>query len=205
MTDFNKSKIIYIIFAVFLVFLFLAYMFLVFLNPQKSDYVFKHQPIPMPTNIETQYSNLNQLIPGKSTLEDIDSVAGIPASMQKADNKITLSYNTPVKEVKNIVLVKNGVVYYVLENVFGGYRGTYDAYVNSFGQPNFILYENTGLFYPWYVFLKKGVMVQSANNIITKIVYFIPQSENDFFNNISPELNLSRKNLKEQGNAIFAP
>jgi hypothetical protein len=205
MTDFNKSKILYILFVVVLVFLFLAYLFFVFVNPKTGSYVFKHQPIPTPTNIEAQYSNLNQLIPGKSTLEDIDNVAGIPVTLQKTENKVVLYYNTPVKEVKNKVLVKNGVVYFILENVFGNYRGTYDEYVNSFGQPDFILYENTGLFYPWYVFLQRGVMVQSANNIITKIVYFIPQSENDFFNNIAPELNLSRKNLKEEGNAIFAP
>lgn len=202
MNSFNKRSLIFIALIVFLVLVFALFIYLGFFSKNEGNYVFKQGPIPTPSDTQAQYSSFNLLIPGKSTLEDIDRIAGSPAYSEKNSNDTILYFNTPIEGVKNKILVKNGVVFYAFENVFGNYRGSYTDYIKAYGKPNLVLNDEL---YSWYVFLEKGVMVESGNNLITKAIYFIPQNQEDFFKYIAPDFGLSRDNLKEEGEAIPTP
>lgn len=153
----------------------------------------KPTPIPVPTNFNIDYSRLYLLTPGKSTLNDVIKIAGSPLSEQTVGDKIHLFYQTPSADYSNIVYLKNGVVVYVLENIFGNYRGFFENYRKKYGDPDFVAYRN-GDEFPWYIFLNKGLGVQSSAGLVTALLHFYPQSEAGFFNNIGLDLGFS-KNL----------
>lgn len=202
MTILGKNKIIFIVIIIVLLLFYFVFLYSVFLKPADETYVFKQKPVPTPSSIEAQYSNFNLLVPGKSTIEDVDRIAGAPVSIKKDGQNIFLYFNTPVAGAKNIILLKNGVVFYALENVFGNYRGSYDSYVKAFGKADLTLNEDL---YSWSVFLKRGVMIESGSNVITKIIYFVPQDQDSFFSFVAKDFGLSKENLKETGNAIPGP
>jgi len=153
--------------------------------------IINSHPTPLPSVFTQSYNNFNQLVPGKSTLQDIEKINGPAISSAKDGNKIYLHYQTPSADYQNIAAVKNGVLYYSLENVFGDYRGVYSDYTTAYGQPNLTLYNKTSTDSEWFIFLKQGLGLEVGGNDITQIVYFVPQSKADFMTNIAPELNLT--------------
>jgi hypothetical protein len=147
---------------------------------------------PSSMGLETNYSNFNLIVPGKSTLADVEKINGAPSSSSVIDNKTYLYYQTPFKELFNKVLLVNNVVVYAQEAVFSNYRGDYNSFTQSLGQPDFTIYNDLSpLSSPLYVFLKHGVVVQSVSNDITGIIYFTPQDKINFINNIANDLGLS--------------
>jgi len=147
-------------------------------------------PTPLPSDFTQSYNNFNQLAPGKNTLGDIEKINGPAISSVKNGNKTYLYYQTPSADYKNIVVLKNGVLYYSLENVFGDYRGLYSDYTKAYGQPSLTLYNKNSTDSEWFIFLKQGLGLEVGGNDITQILYFIPQSKDDFMQNLAPDLNL---------------
>lgn len=147
-------------------------------------------PIPVPTDFNHDYSKLNYLTPGKSMIKDVEKNSGAPYSSSIFGDLTVLYYKTPSSELNNVVVMKNGVVYYVVENIFGNYRGFYNDYESTFGQPDMTLYKKVNAF-PWSIFLEKGIGIQSSNNQITAFLYFVPQDKNTFLKTIGRDLGLS--------------
>lgn len=197
----TNKKIILAIVIIFIVFIVLIASTL-FLQPGNSNYTFTRPQAPTPTNIEQPYSFLNQLSPGRSTIADVDNIAGKPTSIKKVGDKTYLYYNTPVSGLKNSVLLINNVVYYIYEHVFGNYRGTYNDFLKNYGVPDFVLYNQSGA---WHVFLSKGVVVQANNNLILELVYFLPQGEEAFYKNVAADLGLTKKNLQNSSGGEVLP
>ena len=80
---------------------------------------------PPTADLEADYSNLDEIIPGEHMREDVEKIAGLPYSIATLDNILYMYYKTPVDaftEFDNIVGLRNGVVFFVLENVFSDYR-----------------------------------------------------------------------------------
>lgn len=155
-------------------------------------------PFPVPKDTAVNYSNFNELKPGNSTLSDVEKINGAPSRTSKDGDKTYLFYNTPVKGLENKILIRYGVVIYAFENVYADYRGRYDSYTKSFEPANITLYSANDFGYPWYVFLNKGVAVQSTNNYITGIIYFSPQNKTNFMTNVAGDFGLSEQ--EPQGN-----
>ena len=178
---------------IFLVLIFVIALFL-FMSGSKSNQ--KKQPantgpIPVPSDFNVDYSHLNKLIPGKSTLEEVEGINGLPSSASTFGNNTILYYLTPSSQYKNTVAIENGKVKYAIENVFGEYRGTYDSYVKAYGQPDLHLYNSDGSYFDWFVFLKFGIGVENSAGGITRILYFVPQSKDDFMNGLAKDVGLS--------------
>lgn len=193
----NASPRIYLAISafVFVIFIFVL-VFLIYLSifssPNKNGPT--PSPIPLPKDLSVNYSNLNHIIPGKSTIEDVEKTNGKPERTSSFGEKTYLYYPTPFKGYENIVLLKNDVVTYALENVFGNYRGSYGSYTDSLGQPDIALYANDDpLGFPWYVFLKSGLAIRSNNNYIKGIIYFVPQDKVGFMQNVASDLKLSEQ------------
>jgi hypothetical protein len=149
-------------------------------------------PTPISTGFSQSYDNFNLLVPGKSNLGDIEKINGAAISSSKNGDLTYLYYQTPSKDYKNTVVLKNGLLYYSLDNVFGDYRGNYSDYIASYGQPELHLY-NSDLNDPfeWYVFLKIGIGVENSGGGITKILYFTPMSKSVFLNSIAKNVGLT--------------
>ena len=134
-----RKKISVAIF-IFLLFLFTVFAFFYFIGQGKDKKNVAPTPFPVPTDINIDYSKLYLLKPGKSTLSEVKNINGEPFSSSTFGDETTLYYKTPSEMYKNSVVLKNGIVYYVIENIFGNYRGFYDNYVSNYGQPDMVLY-----------------------------------------------------------------
>src|SRR3989344_2397464 len=139
---------------------------------------------PPTADFEADYSNLDEIIPGEHMREDVEKIAGLPYSIATLDNILYMYYKTPVDaftEFDNIVGLRNGVVFFVLENVFSDYRGGYSDYTAKYGEPSVVFYQPANDDWPIHVFLDAGIALESSNLIdVTKVLYFVPQSETAF-------------------------
>jgi hypothetical protein len=159
-------------------------------------------PTPIPSDFNLDYSNINKLTPGKSTFQDVKAINGLPASTSFSNNNTTFYYQTPSGDYKNIVFFESGIVKYAIEHVFGNYRGDYETYIQKYGQPTLQLYNKTGTDFAWFIFLKQGVGLEVGGNNIMQILYFAPQSKEDFMQNIAAKLNLTNVSPERQGDPV---
>lgn len=187
MNNFSQNRSLIIIFAVGVFFLFVI-LFLLFLRTTT--------PHLGREDFKTNYSKLNTIVPGKSTIQDVEKIAGTASSRSFVDGKTYLYYKTPNPGFTNIVVIKNGVVLFSLENVFSDYGGEYNKFVGLYGKPDLTLYSSNEGDFDWSVFLKHGVAFQSSSNKITAVLYFPIQTEASFITNIASELKLSKNHPK---------
>ncbi len=148
-------------------------------------------------SLEEDYSRLNKVIPGKSTLNDVIKINGKPYSVSTFGDKTYLYYKTPLESFTNTVLVENDAVVYSNENVFGSYRGNVSDYSSKYGLPDITLFEK-GDSYSWYVYLNEGIAIENDGKDVGTILYFIPQDKDSFMQTIARELNLVSDSLPEE-------
>lgn len=154
------------------------------------EVVNQDQVFSIEEDLESDYSELDEIVPGKSTREDVERINGLPFSIFTSDSEMYMYYNTPSEIDQNIVFLRNRIVVHVLENVYSDYRGIFSNFVDKYGDRPLILYSEETEF-PWYIWLDNGIAVESSNNIdISKILYFVPQSTTRFVVRIAPSLNL---------------
>lgn len=164
------------------------------------------KPLPVSSDFSKSYSKFNYLKPGKSTYEDVVKLNGYPLSASTFGEKTYLYYPTPSKNDRNVILLSNKIVVYALENVYGDYRGKYLDYVGTYVTPSLTLYTSdsvNGL--NWYVFLDKGIAIESNQIDITKILYFIAQDKNSFITSVATDLGLSETAPINQGEVLIGP
>lgn len=207
--DFLKQKgIIFLTLALLGVFVFIAIVFTVFqkesapnespVAPTPTTFVAINPPrTPLPVDLEKNYSNLNKVVPGKSTFNDVKKLNGAPQSVSRLDDKTYLYYKTPLERYINKVLIEKNIVVYSVENVFGSYRGKVSDYSSKYGLPDITLFEK-GDSYSWYVYLNEGIAIENDGKDVGAILYFIPQNKNSFMQTIARELNFVSDPLPEE-------
>lgn len=151
-------------------------------------------PIPLPSGYDQNYSNMNYLKPGESTIEDTIKINGIPKARSSFGENTELIYETPNSSYTNTAVFKNNVLQYAVEHVFSSYRGFLSDYLKTYGTP-LLLYSKNEEGFDWYVFLEHGVGIESSNDEITKILYFVPQDKNSFLETVGSEVGISEEPL----------
>jgi hypothetical protein len=146
-------------------------------------------PIPLPTGYEQNYSNLNLLKPGESTVEDVIAANGEPKSRSSSGDRVTLTFETPNSSHQNIAVFNNGILLYAVEYVYADYRGNLSDYIKTYGTPE-KMYSEPEEGFDWFIFLDNGVGVESSNDFITRIVYFVPQDRISFLQTIGEDLEI---------------
>lgn len=184
------------------VFIITGFIILVFITvvvflqkPNQQVSTTQNKTTIVPKDFTKDYSSLNKLFPGKSTKDDVLKINGAPLSTTTNGDETTLYYPTPSKEFKNIVVLKNNVEFYSIENIFNSYRGTYENFQTAYGKPDLTLYNTNEDPYLWQIFLNQGLGVETNKKDIMKILYFIPQTEEGFLSTIAKEQNLSIENI----------
>lgn len=153
----------------------------------------QNTPPPPTTSFDKDYSSLNKTVPGKSTISDVEKINGEALSKEDKDEKVYLYYPTPSSDFKNVVVFKNGVEQYALENIFSDYRGNYESFAKAYGGPGLTLYDNGPSYFSWQVFLNSGVGVKTNGKDILQIIYFVPQEKNSFVQSVGLALGLSEQ------------
>jgi hypothetical protein len=183
-----------VVFCLLLIFIPIVIYFVFFTKTpinQNQNPIINPNATPLPSDFNLNYNSFNQLTPGKSTLSDVEKINGAAISSSKNGNETLLYYQTPSTDYKNTVVLKNGLLYYSLENVFNSSRGSYSDYISSYGQPDLTLYNSDSSLFQWYIFLKQGIGVEVSGNDVLQILYFAPESKNDFIKGIAVELKLT--------------
>jgi hypothetical protein len=169
-----------------------------FISSQKPQSI---PPKPTPGNFKTNYSNFNNLVPGKNNKNDVISLNGKPESEAVMGTKTYLYYSTPSLGIKNVAVLENNVLLYATEEVFAKYRGSPNDYAVTFGAPEITMYDKTDEVIEWRVYPSHGIAIAVApfENVVVKITYFIPQTKNSFINSLSKELGLVQQQTAPTG------
>lgn len=163
-------------------------------------------PSPTPTITKTptptiplgnDYSKIDELKPGVSTLDEIIKINGRPESLRNEGNKTYLFYSTPISVHLNTLVLENNKLVYSLENVFGEYRGSVAEIKSKYGEPDLVLYMQNNS-YPWFIYLQQGIAIENDGKDIGAILYFIPQSHSAFTNTIAKDLKLTTEPTIEE-------
>ena len=146
--------------------------------------------------IQTEVSGANFLTLFKGTsllsLEDVKRLKGKPISTKKQGEQTYLYYPTHSEDYKNSVVVEKDRVKFSLENVFDSSKGFLNDYKKRFGDPDFTIYDSEDDVVVWNIFLKGGVGIASfGEGEIAKILYFEPQSKDEFLENVAASLGLT--------------
>src|SRR3989338_2953943 len=190
-----RKKIFVIVLIVFI-----GIVFFLFLGGDKKKPVKQTAPtpIPIPSDFDKNYSNFNYLSPGKSTYNDVVSINGKPKTSSAFGKKTKLTYLTPNQDYENLVVLDNNTVTYAYEYVFSTYRGVLSEYLKTYGN-QLKLYSKDPDGFDWYIFLGSGIGVEAADNLVTRVLYFIPQDKNSFMTNIAKDVGLSETPIEEIG------
>lgn len=139
--------------------------------------------------------DFQKLTPGVSTTKDIEKTAGAPESTENINGKTKLNYSTKSLDYKDIAVTENDKLIFSVENIFDDSLGTLTTYKNRFGDPDFVLFDHEDEVLRWNIFLKGGVGIAAFDEEgIARILYFKPQTSDEFMKNIAPQVGL----LKDQ-------
>lgn len=144
-----------------------------------------------PTPAVPRGANFSNLPPGKTTPSEVIRINGQPSSVDMKNGKTYFYYNTQFADLKDLIVFKNDIELYAVENIFEDTELSLEAVLKSFGNYE-TYYSETDPFF-WYVFFEKGVAVQTGGKSILKVIYFIPQSENEFLNSVARDVGLSKE------------
>lgn len=197
------KKLYLFILGSFLLLLIPAYMLFSILQIGKAPA--RPPVIPVPTDVKKDYSRIIYLTPGKSTYDDVLKTLGSPVSETNVGGKRVLNYPTPNTSFENVVVLQDNIESFAVEHVYSSYRGVYSDYTKKLGQPDLHLYSKTEEGFDWYIFLNKGLGIESSNNEITRIVYFVPQDKSSFMGSVGGFLGLLQAPPEPQGEQIINP
>ncbi len=142
-------------------------------------------------NIFSKTSDFEKLKPGEASREDVVKLKGEPVSIEEDGNRTNLLYNTRSEDYKNSITIENDKVKYSVENVFDSSRGKLSDYKKKYGEPDLKMYDPYDEVISYYIFLDGGVGISSFNDEdIVKIIYFSPQSREEFLKNVAKPLEL---------------
>lgn len=191
--NFNSNLKWWIVLFVIIAIIFSVIIAIFIINPSNN----KSGPLPTLSNdnLEKDYSRLDEITPGKTTLEEVKKINGEPKSIKNEGGKTILTYKTPSQAFENLVVIENNRVSYTKENVFGTYRGNFSEFKAKNGEPDLLLFSED---FGWSVYLNKGIAIQHDAKDIGTLVYFIPQSKENFMSTIAKDFALSEKSALEE-------
>lgn len=144
------------------------------------------------------YSSLSTFVPGKSTLDEVVSVAGEPKKREIQKEITFLTYATESLYFDNTITIKLNVIYYVLErNIGEAYKETTIEYKRSLGEPDIVLHDSEREDTFWYVYLREGVALNSSIGGVFRRLRFVPMSKEEFIKTIGTELKMEPKTIEE--------
>jgi hypothetical protein len=155
------------------------------------------KPTEQPVDLSVDYSSIDELVPGQSTFDQILDKNGKPDSIERNGNQTLLFYDTPIPGRFNTISLVNDRMVYSIENVYGDYRGSLPELQQKYGESDLKLYMQNNS-YPWDVYLSSGIAIENDGKDVGAILYFVPQSEQEFTNTIGKELGLSETPGEEE-------
>lgn len=149
---------------------------------------------PIKTSGDTPPQNIawNGITPGLSTREDVLSKLGTPIETNITDNAEVLKYSSSSIYIPHQIHISNGITKLIQEQNFENIEGKLFDIINTYGQPEAIVYGKHGKIALGHFWGTKGLLV-FANNIDGNVLeswYFPPQTLEVFLQS-NPAIKLS--------------
>ncbi len=168
------------------VFIFLVLMLVIFVVLQNKKISTISGPSPSP-----QLTSYKNVIPGKTTLEELKSQLGSPVEISNQGNLQIYKYPSQFTNYPSQFFVSSDKVNFVIEPVKYEEKRNIQDYLNEFGQPDKKLYNpNLGPAIPGYLYLSKGVIAfaHDADGTLIEVWYFEPTTLANFMNTWGKDL-----------------
>lgn len=207
----NVSRLKIVLLIIFFVLILILIFGLIFLKSKPS--VPPQNAFPTPTTVQLKESVYIKFVPGKSTYSEVIKTLGTPYSVKQIGTKKYVVYSTAYSSAPNQFVFVNDVLLYDIENFFGDYKRTVSYYTSKYGNPEETLYDKNDEGLQWIIFPKQGLAlaVFTFESSIVKVVYFEPQTIQQFEANFLDELGLIKEKKIEvievdpSQNEVFAP
>ena len=162
---FKKSWLLILI--VLMIFLFIA------------DKIIKTKtPVPQvsPTPISTGVADYKSIVPGKSTLDEINNLLGFPIKQNKENGKITAEYGSSSKYRNNVVIVQNGIATLIKEVVTATDNKKAKSITGVYGTAPYRLYDQRpSATFDLYTYPSNGIaFIGHEDGTLLEIWYFQP-------------------------------
>lgn len=131
----------------------------------------------------------NDILPGVTTKEELQSKLGNPIKTQTGNNETTYLYSSTNQYRPHEVEIFEDSVSLIKEQIIGKEKGSLNTYIQNYGQVEAILYGEHGIIAPGHFWGSRGLLVFGNDNdgTIIEIWYFKPVDLDSFLNQ-HPEL-----------------
>lgn len=183
------------------------FMLIIFLPKPSTNVPPKNPP---PQNSQgfkpASYGPVSTIEPGRTTLTEVISIAGEPVRKETRGGLAYLNYPTESVYFDHEVAIKSNVVFYVLErNVGDKYKETTVDYKRLYGEPDLVMFDSEREDTKWYMYLNKGVGLNSSNIGVFRRLKFSPVSREEFIRLLSAELKMTAKEEAPREDEVITP
>lgn len=161
--------------------LFIVLAIIAFLLIGLSLFLPEQEPQPPPTP-KPQAQPWNNIIPGKTSFDEVEAKLGDPIETKREQTKTILLYPTESEALNHEIVISQNIVGLIKEQVINDARGI-SYYINQFGEPEAKLYgPYAASGYLLNIFPKNGIAVlaHADQGLIFEIWYFEPTTLEDF-------------------------
>lgn len=188
MIEFMKKRK-YVLLALFLIFLFIFVA--VSFNNNKNTNISKTPPTPTTSKI----ADFNGIVPGTTTIEDINKLLGRPIESTKSGDLNIYSYRSTNQYRHHKVISKDGLAELVVEEVIDKSKTAEDIR-KIYGLAPEVLYEKAlSSVFNLYVYPSNGIAyLGHADGTMLEIWYFTPTDIGSFISNWGGEFSRNPSN-----------
>lgn len=128
------------------------------------------------TPISTRVADYKSIVPGKSTLDEINNLLGFPIEQNEENGKITAEYGSSSKYRNNIVIVQNGVASLIKEVVTATDNKKAESVTGVYGIAPYRLYDQRpNATFDLYVYPNNGIAyIGHEDRTLLETWYFQP-------------------------------
>lgn len=130
----------------------------------------------VPTSKTNRVADYKSIQPGKSTLEEINSLLGYPIEQSEKDGTVVTEYKSSSNYRNNIVTIQNGIATLVKEIVTATDNKKSQDIIKEYGEAPFVLYDQKpSSTFNLYVYPTNGIAyVGHEDGTLLEVWYFQP-------------------------------
>lgn len=181
MIGFRNTKIIVLVISLCLILLVLIVLNLNIKQPPLTT----PTPLPIPS--------ISKTVPGKTTEEEVSSIPGFKLERSLPDGTNQYIADPPTGAVKNVILVKNGLVIFekTVTVTVGREHPNVDEFLTKYGAPELELKGSReyGVHETYYIYASKGVVfvANPFTRELDEVQTFIPTTTEDYMSKIGDQ------------------
>jgi hypothetical protein len=137
-----------------------------------------------PTPISTGVADYKSIVPGKSTLDEVNDLLGFPIEQNEENGKTIAEYESSSKYRNNVITVQNGVTTLIKEIVTATDNKKAESVTGVYGTAPHRLYEQKpSSTFDLYVYPNNGIAyLGHEDGTLLEIWYFQPTTIETFSN-----------------------